>query len=52
LIETAKNNGWEPYEYLRMMFNILPYCKTLEQYEFLLPWNLPKKNEARDKIPF
>jgi transposase len=51
LIETARNNGWEPYEYLRIMFNILPYCKTLEQFEFILPWNLPGKNETRDKIP-
>ena len=44
LIESAKSNGWEPYEYLKRIFYWLPYCKTLEQFEFLLPWNLPKES--------
>ena len=45
LIETAKANGIEPYEYLRALFVALPNASTLEDYEALLPWRitLPKK---------
>lgn len=40
IIETAKANGLEPYTYLRALFTQLPSCKTVEDYELLLPWNI------------
>jgi transposase len=40
IIETAKANGIEPYVYLRALFTQLPSCKTVEDYESLLPWNI------------
>ena len=40
IIETAKANGLEPYAYLRALFTHLPGCKTVEDYELLLPWNI------------
>ena len=40
IIETAKANGLEPYVYLRALFTQLPSCKTIEDYELLLPWNI------------
>jgi len=42
LIETAKANGWEPYEYLTQVLKALPYTDTVEKIEALLPWNLKK----------
>jgi transposase len=40
LIETAKSNGLEPYQYLRHVFTVLPKAATVEAIEALLPWNL------------
>ena len=40
LIETAKANGREPYAWLRHVLQRLPYAKTADDYEALLPWNL------------
>tara|TARA_R110002049_G_C9177390_1_gene563007 strand:+ start:606 stop:2180 length:1575 start_codon:yes stop_codon:yes gene_type:complete len=40
LIETAKANGLEPYEYLRKVFTELPKAKSVEEIEALLPWNV------------
>ena len=40
MIETAKANGLEPYAYLWALFTQLPSCKTVEDYELLLPWNI------------
>ena len=39
LIETAKANGVEPYQYLRHVFTELPKVTTVEDIEQLLPWN-------------
>lgn len=39
LIETAKANNIDPDIYLNYLFTKLPYCKTVEDYENLLPWN-------------
>ena len=39
LIETAKANGVEPYEYLRFVFSRIPLATTLEDVQVLLPWN-------------
>ena len=38
--ETAKANGREPYAWLRHVLQRLPYAKTADDYEALLPWNL------------
>ncbi len=39
LIETAKANGLEPYQYLRRVFELLPRAESAEDVEQLLPWN-------------
>jgi len=40
LIETAKANELEPDVYLNHIFEKLPYCKCVEDYEKLLPWSV------------
>ncbi len=40
LIETAKANNVEPYDYLRKLFARLPAAKTVDDYEALLPWRI------------
>jgi transposase len=40
IIETAKANGLEPYQYLKYLFEQLPMANSLEDYEQLLPWNV------------
>ena len=37
LIQTAKVNRLDPYEYLRILFNKLPTARSLQDYEALLP---------------
>lgn len=37
LIETAKANGLEPFDYLSKMLDKLPQAKTVEDYQRLLP---------------
>jgi transposase len=37
LIETAKANGWDPFAYLRFLFNHLPLATTREEKRLLLP---------------
>ena len=40
LIETAKANGIEPYEYLKYLIENIAAADTVEAYEALLPWNM------------
>ena len=40
LVETAKLNALEPYQYLHTLLTQLPYAETVEQIEALLPWNI------------
>lgn len=40
LIETAKVCGLKPYDYLRYLFDRIPFAKTEADYEKLLPQNL------------
>lgn len=40
LIETAKANGLEPFDYLCRVLRQMPYAKTVEDWEALLPWNM------------
>jgi len=42
LIETAKQNGREPSQYLRMLFENAPYASSGADWEKLLPWNISK----------
>jgi transposase len=44
VIETAKACGLEPFIYLRALFTQLSSCKTAEDYELLLPWNIKLEN--------
>jgi transposase len=39
MIETAKANHIEPYQYLRSVSTKLPQAETLEAIEGLLPWS-------------
>jgi hypothetical protein len=40
LVETAKANGVEPHAYLSTLFERLPYAKSVEDFEAVLPWKL------------
>jgi hypothetical protein len=40
LVETAKANGIDPYQYLSALFKALPRARTAADYENLLPWNI------------
>lgn len=40
LIETAKANGIDTYQYLVALFKRLPHARTADDYEALLPWRL------------
>jgi transposase len=42
LIETAKQNGHIPFNYLMALFEKAPYAVSSEDWEKLLPWNIPK----------
>lgn len=42
LIETAKANGLEPFDYLSQVIKKSAYAETVEQWEALLPWNINK----------
>ena len=44
LIETAKLNGIEPYLYLNYVLCRLPESDKPEDYQVLLPWNIPKES--------
>jgi len=40
LVETAKANGVDAYQYLVALLNALPRAQAVDDYEALLPWNL------------
>lgn len=40
LIRTAKLHGLDPYHYYVMLLKSIPHCKSAEDYEKLLPWNI------------
>lgn len=39
-IRTAKLHGLDPYHYYVKLLKSIPHCKTIEDYEKLLPWNI------------
>jgi transposase len=45
LIETCKANDIDIYQYLIDLFKALPYAKTADHYEALLPWKIGKPNQ-------
>jgi transposase len=46
LVETAKTNGLEPYNYLRYIFENLPLAEADQDYKNLLPQFVDKKDLA------
>ena len=44
LVETAKANGLEPYNYLRYIFEKLPLFQTEQDYKNLMPQFVVKKD--------
>lgn len=46
LIETAKANGLNPYDYLKVVFKELPNAQSVEAIEMLLPWNITSNSES------
>jgi len=40
LIRTAKLHGLDPYHYYVKLLKSIPHCKSIEDYEKLLPWNI------------
>jgi transposase len=40
LIRTAKLHGLDPYHYYVYILKRIPYCRTVEDYEKLLAWNI------------
>ena len=44
LLRTALLHNLDPYQYLVVVFKRLPHCKTVEDIEALLPWNLKIEN--------
>lgn len=40
LIRTAKLHNLDPYHYYVMLLKNIPHCRTVEDYEKLLPWNI------------
>jgi hypothetical protein len=44
LVETAKANGLEPYNYLRYIFEKLPLAQTDQDYKNLMPQFVDKKD--------
>jgi len=46
LIETAKANNGEPYDYLKRVFTELPKATTLTEIETLLPWTSRHRRRA------
>lgn len=44
LIATAKANGLNPFDYLKILFEHIRYCRAAEDYKALLPFNLTGLN--------
>ena len=42
LIETAKANDCEPYEYLECVLREIPKLKCGDDHRHLIPWNMPQ----------
>lgn len=49
LIETVKANGLSPDDYYAHVLSKIPYTKTVEDWEALLPWNVKDALKNSDK---
>ena len=45
LVEMCKTNGVDAYRYLTELFKALPYARSADNYEALLPWKLGQRTE-------
>jgi transposase len=50
LIRTAILHGFDPYKYYMAIFEEIPHCETLEDYERLLPWNIGISKVNNEKM--
>jgi hypothetical protein len=41
IVQTCQANSIQPYRYLTWLFTQLPLANTIDDYDGLLPWNLP-----------
>jgi transposase len=46
LIRTAKLHGLDPYRYYAKLLKSIPYCKSVDDYENLLPWNIKLHDDS------
>jgi transposase len=51
LVESAKANGIEPFDYLSLIFKELPAAKDLSQLEKLLPYRAARHYQLRSYNP-
>jgi transposase len=51
LVESAKANRIQPFDYLKLIFKELPKATTLEEYEALLPYNAKNNFPLRPYTP-
>jgi transposase len=42
IIQTAIAHKLNPYHYYKYILEKIPHCKSVEDYEKLLPWNFAK----------
>ena len=50
LIRTAILHGFDPYKYYVAFLEQIPHCKTVEDYEALLAWNIGIKRVREPKV--
>jgi hypothetical protein len=52
LVKTCKGNGVDAYRSLTDLFKILPYARSADDYEALLPWKQPTygKHRGLDRV--
>lgn len=50
LIRSAILYGFDPYQYYVSILETVPYCKTVEDYEAILPWNIELKKVREIKV--
>ena len=53
LVFTALEHGLDPYHYYVHIMKRIPHCKTVEDYEALLPWNVTlMKTHTQQKVAY
>ena len=48
LIQKAKLHGLDPYHYYLRIVGQIPYYKTVEDYEKLLPWHIDMRKVVNE----